>query len=68
MADTLEQFACHLKPRWKEHEILMARSLDYKIDDYQLEQDWSNIISLANQPGYYYYYYSYIIVPVSSHV
>lgn len=51
MADTLEQFACFLKPRWKEHEILMARSLDYKIDDYQLEQDWCNIISLANQPG-----------------
>lgn len=51
MADTLEQFAYFLKPRWKEHEILMARSLDYHIDDRQLEHDWANIISLANQPG-----------------
>ena len=39
------------KPRWKEHEILMAQSLEYKLDDYQLEQDWNNILSLANQPG-----------------
>ena len=29
----------------------MAQSLEYKLDDCQLEQDWNNIISLANQPG-----------------
>lgn len=29
----------------------MAQSLEYKLDDYQLEQDWNNIISLAHQPG-----------------
>jgi hypothetical protein len=29
----------------------MAQSLGYTLDDYQLEQDWANIISLANQPG-----------------
>jgi hypothetical protein len=29
----------------------MAQSLDYKLDDYQLEHDWNNIITLANQPG-----------------
>ncbi len=29
----------------------MAQSLDYTLDDYQLEQDWNNIIALANQPG-----------------
>ena len=32
---------------------LTLHSLDYKLDDYQLEQDWNNILSLANQPGYY---------------
>jgi len=51
MAESLEQYANCFKPRWKEHEILMAQSLDYTLDDYQLEQDWNNIISLANQPG-----------------
>jgi len=51
MAESLEQYSTFFKPRWKEHEILMAQSLDYKIDDYQLEQDWTNIIALANQPG-----------------
>ena len=51
MAESLEQYSACFKPRWKEHEILMAQSLDYKLDDYQLEQDWSNILSLANQPG-----------------
>lgn len=53
MAESLEQYAACFKPRWKEHEILMAQSLDYKLDDYQLEQDWNNVISLANQPGSY---------------
>jgi hypothetical protein len=51
MAESLEQYANCFKPRWKEHEILMAQSLEYKLDDYQLEQDWNNILTLANQPG-----------------
>jgi hypothetical protein len=51
MAETLEQFAAALKPRWKEHECLMARALDYRLDDYQLEQDWSSVLALAHQPG-----------------
>lgn len=51
MAESLEQFAGLFKPRWKEHECLMARALNYRLDDYQLEHDWTNIISLANQPG-----------------
>jgi hypothetical protein len=51
MAESLEQFAGALKPRWKEHECLMARALDYRLDDYQLEQDWANMVALANQPG-----------------
>lgn len=63
MAETLEQYACFLKPRWKEHEILMARSLDYKLDDYQLEQDWNNVLSLANQPGLF--FRNYIIFSIS---
>jgi hypothetical protein len=51
MAESLEQFASALKPRWKEHECMMARALDYRLDDYQLEQDWTNMVALANQPG-----------------
>lgn len=51
MAESLEQYAVLFKPRWKEHEISMANALNYKLDDYQLEQDWNNILSLANQPG-----------------
>ena len=51
MAESLEQYANCFKPRWKEHETLMAKSLDYTLDDYQLEQDWDNILSLANKPG-----------------
>jgi hypothetical protein len=51
MAESLEQYSTFFKPRWKQHEILMAQSLGYKLDDDQLEQDWTNIIALANQPG-----------------
>lgn len=51
MAECLERFAASFKPRWKDHELIMAQSLGYTIDDVQLEQDWSNIINLANTPG-----------------
>lgn len=51
MAESLEQYANCFKPRWKEHEILMAQSLNYTLDDFQLEQDWNNILALAHQPG-----------------
>ncbi len=51
MAESMEQYANCFKPRWKEHEILMAQSLNYTLDDYQLEQDWNNILALAHQPG-----------------
>ncbi|RNA00111.1 Ubiquitin thioesterase Zranb1, partial [Brachionus plicatilis] len=51
MAESLEQYAAFFKPRWKEHEILMANALNYRLDDCQLDQDWNNILSLANQPG-----------------
>ena len=51
MAESLEMYASCLKPRWKQHEIQMAQSLHYTLDDYQLEQDWSNILALAHQPG-----------------
>ena len=51
MAESLEQYASLFKPRWKEQEISMANALNYQLDDYQLEQDWNNVLSLANQPG-----------------
>lgn len=51
MAESLEMYAGYFKPRWKQHEIQMAQSLHYTLDDYQLEQDWNNILALAHQPG-----------------
>mgnify|MGYP001810399977 CR=1 FL=1 len=51
MAESLEQYSSLFKPRWKDHELLLAQSLDYTLDDNQLEQDWNNVLALANQPG-----------------
>lgn len=55
MAESLEMYAGYFKPRWKQHEIQMAQSLHYTLDDYQLEQDWNNILALAHQPGTTFY-------------
>jgi ubiquitin thioesterase ZRANB1 len=53
MYECLEVNSVYLKSRWKEHELLMAKTnqLNYTIDDIQLEQDWQNILQLANTPG-----------------
>jgi len=51
MAECMDVHAASLKPRWKEHEVLMARALGYTIDDVQLEQDWVNVMALAHAPG-----------------
>lgn len=51
MAECMMVHAGCLKPRWKEHEVVMARALGYTIGDVQLEQDWANVIALANAPG-----------------
>lgn len=51
MAECMDVHAASLKPRWKEHEVVMARALGYTIDDVQLEQDWANVMALAHAPG-----------------
>ncbi len=53
MYECMNNNSYYLKSRWKEHELLMAKTnqLNYTIDDIQLEQDWQNILQLANIPG-----------------
>ena len=38
-------------PRWKDWELRQAMDLHYTIDDAQLSEDWSEILSLASKPG-----------------
>lgn len=38
-------------PRWKEYEKWQASMLHFTLEDAQWQEDWSNLLSLANQPG-----------------
>ena len=42
---------CRFFPRWKEWEIQQALELAFTLDDAQLSDDWSGLLSLASQPG-----------------
>ena len=53
MYECLKNNSFYLKSRWKEHELLMAKSnqLNFTIDDSQLEQYWQDVLQLAYTPG-----------------
>lgn len=38
-------------PRWKEYEKWQASMLHFTLEDAQWQEDWSNLLSLASQPG-----------------
>lgn len=38
-------------PRWKEYELIQAALLQYTLEESQLDDDWSTLLSLASQPG-----------------
>ncbi|XP_014089827.3 ubiquitin thioesterase trabid [Bactrocera oleae] len=51
LADTLHQCGPIFYPRWKEYEKWQASMLHFTLEDAQWQEDWSNLLSLANQPG-----------------
>ncbi|XP_053946233.1 ubiquitin thioesterase trabid [Anastrepha ludens] len=51
LADTLHQCGPIFYPRWKEYEKWQASMLHFTLEDAQWQDDWSNLLSLASQPG-----------------
>lgn len=42
---------CRFFSRWKEYEMLQASMLHFTLEEAQWQEDWSNLLSLASQPG-----------------
>ncbi|KAL3269279.1 hypothetical protein HHI36_008356 [Cryptolaemus montrouzieri] len=51
LADSLSQGSHMFYPRWKEYEASHASFLQYSLEEEQWEEDWTSLLSLANQPG-----------------
>ncbi|XP_067618603.1 ubiquitin thioesterase trabid isoform X2 [Eurosta solidaginis] len=51
LADTLHQCGPIFYTRWKEYEKWQASMLQFTLEDAQWQDDWSNLLSLASQPG-----------------
>ena len=51
LGDTLHEAGHAFFPRWREYEMRQAASLQFSLDESQLQQDWAILLSLASQPG-----------------
>ncbi|XP_072378198.1 ubiquitin thioesterase trabid [Diabrotica undecimpunctata] len=51
LAESLGQGGHMFYPRWKEYESSHASFLQYSLEEGQWEEDWTSLLSLANQPG-----------------
>lgn len=49
--DFLNIYLIRFFPRWKEYELIQAALLQYTLEESQLDDDWSTLLSLASQPG-----------------
>ncbi|XP_076362117.1 ubiquitin thioesterase Zranb1-like [Tachypleus tridentatus] len=51
LGESLCDAAPVLYPRWREAETLQANLLNFTLDDFQWQEDWATLLSLATQPG-----------------
>uniref|UniRef100_A0A914VPE7 ubiquitinyl hydrolase 1 n=1 Tax=Plectus sambesii TaxID=2011161 RepID=A0A914VPE7_9BILA len=51
LADSLTDAAQSFYPRWREYETLLAKGMQYSLDENQFIRDWDYILKLASKPG-----------------